>query len=93
MGLPAAQRTQSIHVFAFAANERLLVSESEGSFTLDAWERAHDRAKEHCVGNVDKSAVGRDNMDVDEVSETRVINHWLRDVMREKSEKDQSWKA
>lgn len=45
-----ARRLTSLHVFAFSSSGGLLLSESEGYFTMDEWEAAHDRAKEICGG-------------------------------------------
>lgn len=40
----------SLHVLGFTSHGELLLSESEGSFTLDEWDEVYEAAKELCSG-------------------------------------------
>lgn len=42
------QVAQSIHVFAFTSEAKLVLNESQGLFTLEDWETYHDYAKDIC---------------------------------------------
>jgi len=71
----------SLHVFAFTPERELLLSESEGNFDLEMWERACEEAEKACCGQSD--------IEVEEGA----LQSWLRDVVREKVEKDQRWRT
>jgi exosome complex component RRP46 len=46
----------SKHVFAFSSEGDMLVNESEGGFSLEEWNRAHDAALLVCVGMVEEDS-------------------------------------
>ncbi|OCK87481.1 uncharacterized protein K441DRAFT_691128 [Cenococcum geophilum 1.58] len=77
----------SIHVFAFSAQRALLLAESEGEFDVDKWEEACELAEDMCC----KDAGAEEKMDVD----GKVVNlgDFLRDMVKEKVEKEQRWKT
>lgn len=55
----------SLHVMAFTSHRELIVSVSEGSFTMDEWDQAHENAEHICCGlqgTIDVDAM-RDNGD------------------------------
>ncbi|OJJ42862.1 hypothetical protein ASPZODRAFT_147028 [Penicilliopsis zonata CBS 506.65] len=43
-----ADEAASVHVLAFSSKGHLLLTESEGSFDFDTWEKVHDRALTIC---------------------------------------------
>lgn len=45
------REASSTHVLAFSAHKRLLVAESEGSFTMEQWEAVCDEAEQICCGS------------------------------------------
>ncbi len=88
----------SVHIFAFSTKGELLVAESEGDFTFDVWQRAHDRAIEVCRGSqANKSGStdddGNKDVDMDVESTTGSSKEdILRQAVREQALKDQRWK-
>ena len=78
----------SLHVFAFTPDRKLLLAESEGNFDFEMWERACGEAEKACCG---RSEVLHGSMDV-EVEEGS-LRTWLRDVVKEKVEKDHRWRT
>ncbi|KAF2279976.1 uncharacterized protein EI97DRAFT_491536 [Westerdykella ornata] len=84
-----AKPIQSAHVFAFSGNGKVLLNESDGSFTYEEWEEACEMAEEVCCkeGGVGLS----DAMQVDGGSEN--LERWLREVVRRKVEKEMRWKS
>lgn len=79
---------ESLHVFAFTSSGQLLLSESEGSFTIEEWEAVHDRAKQTCsvAAQDDRMHVGGEVLEVN-------MKQWLRDTVQEQVGKDQAWKS
>ncbi|KAF2434054.1 hypothetical protein EJ08DRAFT_575722, partial [Tothia fuscella] len=45
----SVQLDRSMHVFAFTAERKLLVAESEGDFEYEAWDELCQKAEEECV--------------------------------------------
>lgn len=86
----ATEGASSIHVFAFTAEGKLLLSESEGDFALEEWEQTHDRARELCMGG--EAGAVKDKMDIKGEASHQNMNQWLRNAMHKKAEKDQRWK-
>lgn len=74
----------SIHVFAFTPSGGLLVSESEGSFGLDEWQSAHDQARTLCCAEAPSREV---------IGSAQALRPWLKQVVVDKVEKEQSWKS
>ena len=81
-------RATSLHVFAFTPERELLLSESEGNFDLEMWERACEEAEKACCG---QSEGLHGSMDTE--VEEGALQSWLRNVVREKVEKDQRWRT
>lgn len=77
----------SIHVFAFSAQRALLLAESEGEFDLEKWEEACELAEDMCC----KDAGTEERMDVD--GKAVNLGDFLRDIVKEKVEKEQRWKT
>lgn len=78
----------SLHVFAFTPERELLLSESEGNFDFQMWELACEEAEKACCG---QSEILHGSMDVD--VEEGSLRSWLRNVVKEKVEKDQRWRT
>ena len=81
-------RATSMHVFAFTPERELLLAESEGNFDFEMWEHAFEEAEKACCG---QNEVLHGDMDV-EVEEWS-LRSWLRNVVKEKVEKDQRWRT
>ena len=95
--LPAQMKdVLSIHVFAFSSLGELLVVESEGDFTFDVWQRAHDKALHLCRGSQmgkDEKKSGEEDVDMDIESPAGSSKEdLLRTVIQEKALRDQRWK-
>ncbi|KAI9834913.1 MAG: exosome non-catalytic core subunit rrp46 [Thelocarpon superellum] len=85
------EEASSAHVLAFTSQGALLLAESEGDFDLDQWEEVFDRAKSACCGP--SNAKGdEDALMEDESPDPMPRQQMLRDVMRAKVARDQSWK-
>jgi exosome complex component RRP46 len=84
-----AKPIKSAHIFAFSGDRKLLLNESEGKFSYDEWDDACEQAEEVCCT---EGGVGlADAMQVDEP--TANLEAWLREVVKQKVEKEQRWKA
>lgn len=79
---------ESLHVFAFTSKGELLLAQSEGSFTPEQWEIAHDSAESICCG----SATEKDRMQVEGEVQNANLQQWLRDTVQDRIDKDQAWK-
>ena len=80
----------SVHVFAFSSHGDLVLAESEGKFSPQAWEAAANEAMDRCHGKRDEGNGIRDvQMDIEEdVS----LENILKNVVQQKVMKDQEWK-
>jgi exosome complex component RRP46 len=87
-----AKPIKSVHVFAFSGDGRLLLNESDGSFSYDEWEEACEMAEDVCCREEDEGGVslGGEKMHVDGKSEN--LEQWLRELVRTKVEWEQRWK-
>ncbi|KAF2746097.1 hypothetical protein M011DRAFT_478483 [Sporormia fimetaria CBS 119925] len=84
-----AGRIKHAHVFAFDGERKMVVCESEGSFTFEEWEEAWEVAEDVCCRD---GGVGLgEAMQVDGQSEN--LEGWLREVVRRKVEGEQRWKS
>ncbi|KAK8189369.1 ribosomal protein S5 domain 2-type protein [Phyllosticta capitalensis] len=79
----------STHVFAFSARGDLLVSESEGAFDMDTWDKAHDTAETICTAT---TAMSEGDMEVDMPGDPQNLHAVLKDTVSMKVQKEQSWK-
>ena len=80
----------STHVLAFSSYGDLLVVESEGDFTIDTWERVHQKARLFCHGEEQDESGSEDvSMRLDDVSELATI---IKDAVERKVSKEQRWK-
>jgi exosome complex component RRP46 len=82
------QEAASVHVMAFSSHRELLVSESEGNFTMDEWDLVYEHAERICCGvqeTVDIDAM-RDEGDGE-------ILQFVKSAMQEKIAADLYWKG
>ncbi|KAK8162446.1 ribosomal protein S5 domain 2-type protein [Phyllosticta citrichinensis] len=79
----------STHVLAFSARGDLLVSESEGAFDMDAWDKAHDVAKAVCITATTKA---EGDMELDLPSDHQNLHTVLKEAVSAKVLKEQAWK-
>jgi exosome complex component RRP46 len=86
-----AKPIRSAHVFAFSADGRMLLNESEGSFSLEEWDEAAEAAEEVCCGEVGGVGLG-EGMDVDG-KEGANLDAWLREVIAKKVKWETRWKT
>ena len=81
---------QSTHVFAFTSHDELLLVESEGDFSMEEWQGAHDTAKRICCETSKKAGV--DMILDDENSEGPDLRHFIRSALEAKVASDLHWK-
>ncbi|KAF4554879.1 Exosome complex component RRP46-like protein [Elsinoe fawcettii] len=59
----------STHVFAFSAKGEALLVESEGSFSIEEWQRAEEVARGACLGLVSEGEEGEEDVEMDDGEE------------------------
>lgn len=82
----------SIHVLAFSSYGDLLVVESEGDFTINTWDKVHQKARLICHqedGDENESESEDVSMRLDDVSK---LGNVLRDAVERKVAEEQRWK-
>ncbi|KZF23668.1 hypothetical protein L228DRAFT_122105 [Xylona heveae TC161] len=82
----------STHVLAFSSHGELLVNESEGSFSIETWERVYEQAQRLCRGEDKKGAGAMVDGSEMEVDRADCLEDFVRGVMQEKTVKEQAWK-
>ena len=81
----------SIHVLAFSSHGDLLVVESEGHFTIDTWNKVHQKARLICHGeNGDESESEDVSMNSDDDLNLETV---LKDAVERKVANEQRWKT
>lgn len=80
---------ESIHVFAFTSTAQLLLSESEGTFTMQEWEETYDRAKSICCAQPGQG----DRMQVEGERQDTNMKQWLHSAIEGQAQQDQAWKS
>ncbi|KAF2112915.1 hypothetical protein BDV96DRAFT_579364 [Lophiotrema nucula] len=85
-----AKPIRSIHVFAFSGDRRLLLNESDGTFSYDEWEEACELAEDVCCKEEGGVGLG-EGMEVDGPQDN--MESWLRDVVKRKVEQEQRWRT
>ncbi len=76
---------KSLHVLTFSSKEELLLVESEGRFSMDAWDMIEEKAKTVCLGDADAMMVEKDE-------KGNSLQQELRSVIEEKVKRDERWK-
>ena len=79
----------SLHVFAFSSKGHLLLCESEGPFTMDTWNQAHDEAQQICC----KSATDPDETVMEDDSKPQNLQSLLRSTVAGQVERSRQWKT
>ncbi|KAJ3534774.1 hypothetical protein NM208_g7408 [Fusarium decemcellulare] len=84
-----ADRAKSLHALAFTSQDELLLSESEGSFTVDEWTKVLQLGQrvccEHQQPGFDTAMSGND-------MESKSMRQFIRSVMEAKVAEDLYWK-
>lgn len=80
----------SIHVFAFTADGQLLLSESEGSFSIETWQNVADKAKQSCCEGMEG---GGEPMEVEGEETGPSLHTWLKGIVQQKADREQAWKT
>lgn len=85
-----ADKSRSVHVLSFTSHDELLLSESEGDFTMDEWDQVYNSARKICCG----SAKGNDiDMITDEDPQAGPdLRHFIRSAAEAKVTADLHWK-
>ncbi|KAH7634884.1 hypothetical protein SMAC4_02985 [Sordaria macrospora] len=80
----------SLHALAFTSHDELLLSESEGDFTVKEWDDVYERAHQICCQTTSKQA-GIDMM-LDDDASGPDMRHFLRSALETKIASDLYWK-
>lgn len=85
-----AEKSRSLHVLAFTSHDELLLSESEGDFTMDEWDNVYQNARKACCGPAKDNDI---DMIVDEDSYAgHDLRHFVRSAAEAKVTADIHWK-
>ena len=81
----------SNHVLAFTNHGDLLLAESEGSFTLEDWDRTYEKGRQLCCGGTTNAD---DDVMQDEASDegTTMMMDFVKSALRDKLTADLHWK-
>ncbi|KAI0482916.1 hypothetical protein GGR56DRAFT_214215 [Xylariaceae sp. FL0804] len=85
------QQSQSFHVFAFTSHDQLILSESEGNFSMQQWHEVYAAARSQCCPTADG-----DDADtaMDDGQQTNAdLKHFTRSTMEDKIASDLHWKT
>jgi exosome complex component RRP46 len=89
------EESLSCHVFAFTSQDRLLLTESEGDFSFDEWDRAYQTARRICCGSSTEDpsldlVMGSDGLD--NGTDLDNLRHFIRATAEAKVAEDLEWK-
>lgn len=79
----------SLHVLSFSSHGELLVVESEGSFSIEIWDKVFQKAHQICRGF--NGGEGNGNVDMG-AKRKQSLEDVLRKTMHDKTIRDQKWK-
>ncbi|KAL8867310.1 MAG: hypothetical protein Q9174_005746 [Haloplaca sp. 1 TL-2023] len=85
------EEATSLHVLSFESHGELLVSQSEGAFSIDTWEQVYDKAEEICRGGSLKTTDMSEDVDMGS-PDTDDLEAELKAAMRDKNSRDQRWR-
>jgi len=85
----ALLEASSVHVFAFSSKGQLLLAESEGPFTMDAWNEAHDEAQQICC----EAPAGQMETAMDEDGKSQNLQAFMQQTIGDQVERSRRWKA
>lgn len=80
----------SLHALAFTSHDELLLSESEGDFTVKEWDDVYERAQQICCRTSSKKA--DIDMVLDDDASGPDMRHFLRSALESKVSSDLYWK-
>lgn len=84
-----AEKSRSMHVFAFTAHEELLLAESDGDFSMNEWDEVYQTARSICC----TSARQEIDMVLDDDQQTGPdLRRFLRSAAEAKIMADLHWK-
>jgi exosome complex component RRP46 len=84
---------KSTHVFSFSSKGHVLLNESDGSFDIPTWERAHDIAQSICLSGMDTAGLTRDgDVEMEGGLTAESLAQVLRDAVEDRIREDYSWK-
>ena len=82
----------SIHVLTFSSKGHLLLSESEGDFDLDTWDRVFELAESICRDGR-RFKIGNDgDVDMADNGGVQSLENFVREVVEDKIRHDHAWK-
>ncbi|KAH7022758.1 ribosomal protein S5 domain 2-type protein [Ilyonectria destructans] len=84
-----ADRARSLHVLGFTSQDELLLSESEGSFTVDEWNKVLELGQRICCQH---QQPGLDTAMAGDNHESRSMKEFIRSVIAAKTADDLYWK-
>ncbi|KAA8647770.1 putative exosome complex subunit Rrp46 [Aspergillus tanneri] len=85
-----AQSATSLHVLAFSSKGHLLLTESQGAFDFDTWERVRERALTICHGTLAQSSDG--DVAMAEDVDGQPLEGIVREAVEDKLHQDYAWK-
>lgn len=86
-----ARPIRSVHVFAYSGEGKMLLNESDGTFSYEEWDEAAEAAEEVCCKEDGGVGLG-EGMEVDG-REGQNLEEWLRSVIQRKAAHEQRWKS
>lgn len=88
--LAEIREADSVHVLAFSAHKKLLLAESEGSFSMEQWEAVCDKAEEICCGS--GNGESDEMQDIVDSGAGPSMHEFVTATMQEKVALDLHWK-
>ncbi|KAL8653476.1 MAG: hypothetical protein Q9210_002082 [Variospora velana] len=80
----------SLHVLAFSSHGNLLLAESEGAFDMDTWDQVYSTAERICRGSNAEDIDGSHDINMEPPADS--LESSLRNVLQEKTAREQRWK-
>jgi exosome complex component RRP46 len=82
----------SIHVFTFSSKGDLLLSESEGDFDFDTWDRVFELAESICHGDHRYQIGNNGDVNMADNGTIQSLENFVREVIGDKIRHDNGWK-
>ena len=90
-GAKALSLADSVHILAFSSLGKLVLAQSEGSFSISDWENVHSRARQICLGTDPAQDLGEDVSMASGQEES--LQEKLRNAVERRVSKEQAWKT
>ena len=81
----------SVHVLAFSSLGKMILAQSEGSFSINDWENVHSSARQICLRQDTAQDLGDDVSMTSEQEES--LQEKLRNAVGRMVSKEQAWKT